>query len=57
MTLLKLDKVAERLDVSKSSIYNWIHDGDNDFPAFKLNGEWRVDEEDLRQYIEKSKTA
>jgi excisionase family DNA binding protein len=50
-----LPEVAERLKVSRRTVYRWIQSGD--LPAHKLGPdkpgvEWRIGEEDLKKFLE-----
>jgi excisionase family DNA binding protein len=51
-------EVADRLNISKYTLYGWLSKG-NDIReyAFKINGSWRFDEEDLNKYIKNKKRA
>lgn len=51
-TLLRLERVAEILDVSKKSVFRYIKSGK--LKATKI-GQWRVDEKDLKDFIDKNK--
>ncbi|MHB8841835.1 MAG: helix-turn-helix domain-containing protein [Candidatus Aquicultor sp.] len=50
MRYLTLDQVAETLQVSKRSIYRWIEK--RILPAIKLEGSYRISEEDLNRFLE-----
>ena len=48
-SLMKIDKVARRLDVTPRTVRNWIAGGD--LPAYRLGGVVRVSTEDLEEFI------
>jgi excisionase family DNA binding protein len=48
--LLTLDEAAALLQVSKRTLHRMIKI--NDLPAFKVGGQWRVRETQLRQWVE-----
>jgi excisionase family DNA binding protein len=48
--LLTLSKAAELLNVSTRTLHRMIRNGK--LPAFKVGGQWRVRESQLRQWIE-----
>ncbi|HEU4340255.1 MAG TPA: helix-turn-helix domain-containing protein [Candidatus Binatia bacterium] len=48
--LLTLSKAAELLHVSTRTLHRMIRNGT--LPAFKVGGQWRVRESQLRQWIE-----
>lgn len=43
-------EVAEVLSVSEKTIYNWIDQ--KKIKAYKVGRKWRIDEQDLRVFIE-----
>ena len=49
MMLLTLNDVADRLRVTRRTLYRWIKEGK--FHAIKVGGCWRVLEEDYQQYL------
>ena len=54
-TYYTLPEVAERLKVSRRTVYRWVQSGD--LPAHKLGPdkpgvEWRIGEEDLEEFLE-----
>ncbi len=56
---LTIDEVAERLKVSRRTVYRWIERGE--LPAYKLGPdrpgvEWRIGEEDLIKFLEERRT-
>lgn len=54
--LLTIRQVAERMNVSKKTIYRRIKDGS--LPVVKLSEkDFRIDEADLAAFVEKLKTA
>jgi excisionase family DNA binding protein len=48
--LLTLDEAASLLQVSKRTLHRMIKI--NELPAFKVGGQWRVRETQLRQWVE-----
>ena len=52
---LTLRQVGEKLQIKKETLRRKAKNGE--FPAFKLGGSWRVDPDDLAEYIEESKTV
>jgi len=53
--LLTLEEAAERLRISKHTLYNWLQQGKNGIReyAFKMGGKkWVFKEEDLEEFIE-----
>lgn len=49
--LLKVSQVAERCGVKPRTVARWIREGR--LPAVKMNNStWRIDERDLRAFIE-----
>lgn len=52
---LTLNQVAEMFQVHRHTAKKWIQKGD--LPGLKIGGSWRVDQEDLEEFIEKNKTA
>lgn len=53
--LLKVDEVAARLRVTPRTVYYLIEKGV--LPAYKLNGQLRVEEEDIQKALEKSRVS
>lgn len=51
--LLTVEDVAERLRVSKKTVYGWLRSGE--LRSIRLGGLWRISEEDLAQFIEEHK--
>lgn len=49
-TYYTLQEVADRLKVNYRTVYRWVHAGQ--LPAYKLGKEWRIEEEDLRSFLE-----
>ena len=49
-----LAEVAERLKVSRRTVYRWIQAGD--LPAYKLGQEWRIQDTDLKKFLEARRT-
>jgi len=53
--LLTLEEAAERLRISKHTLYSWLQKGENGIRkyAFKIGGKkWVFKEEDLEKFIE-----
>jgi len=48
--MLTLNDVAEDLRITRRTLYRWIEQGK--FPAIKIDGIWRVDEEDFQKFKE-----
>jgi excisionase family DNA binding protein len=48
--LLTLDEAAALLQVSKRTLHRMIKT--NELPAFKVGGQWRLRETQLRQWVE-----
>jgi len=53
--LLTLEEAAQRLKTSKYSVRRWIDEGK--LVGTKIGGEWRVDPDDLEEFIRKGKTT
>ncbi len=51
--VLTVDEVAKLLKLSKITIYRLIKTGE--IPAYKIGASWRVNKEDLENYIESKK--
>ena len=54
-TYYTLPEVAERLKVSRRTVYRWVQSGE--LPAHKLGPdrpgvEWRIGEDDLEEFLE-----
>ncbi len=49
-TYYTVPEVAETLKVSHMTLYRWIKDGR--LSAYKLGGEFRITERDLKQFLE-----
>lgn len=47
--LLTPEQVAERLQVTRRTVYQWINDGK--LPALKVGRGWRIDESSLDSYL------
>lgn len=50
-TLYKLDEVAEMLDLTKRTLYDYVKDGR--LKAVKIGKFWRVSEENLQDFLQK----
>jgi excisionase family DNA binding protein len=51
---LTLPEVAERLKVSRRTVYRWIKSGDLD--AYQFGREYRITERDLKDFLEAHRT-
>ena len=49
-----LPEVAERLKVSRRTVYRWIKDGD--LNAYKFANEYRITERDIKDFLERRRT-
>jgi excisionase family DNA binding protein len=49
MKLYKLKEVSEKLSIPESTLRNWSKG--KSFPAFKIGKSWRVDEQDLNNWL------
>jgi excisionase family DNA binding protein len=54
-TYYTLPEVAEKLKVSRRTVYRWVQAGE--LPAYKLGGEFRITERDLEQFLEERRTT
>jgi excisionase family DNA binding protein len=52
---LRPDEVAEKLNVSKRTVYNLMKDVDNPLRSVNVKGSIRVKATDLENYIKKNK--
>ena len=50
ITVYKLEEVADILQVTRRTIYNWIYEGK--LKAFKVGRAWRVSKEALEDFIQ-----
>ena len=48
--LLTIAEVADRLRVNQKTIRRWIDA--KELPAFKLGRQWRISEQNLRQFLQ-----
>jgi excisionase family DNA binding protein len=53
--LLTLDEAATLLQVSKRTLHRMIKT--NELPAFKVGGQWRLRETQLRQWVEDQESS
>jgi excisionase family DNA binding protein len=53
--LLTLAEAADLLQVSTRTLQRMIRNGE--LPAFKVGGQWRMRETQLRQWVEKRETS
>jgi len=51
--ILTVKEAAKLLKVSLRTLMRWCENGE--FPAFQLGVQWRVNEDDLRSYIDRQK--
>ena len=51
---LTLREVAERLKVSRRTVYRWIKD--EDLNAYKFANEYRITERDVKDFLERRRT-
>jgi excisionase family DNA binding protein len=51
---LTLPELAERLKVSRRTVYRWIKD--EDLNAYKFANEYRITERDLKDFLERRRT-
>lgn len=49
---LTIAEVAARMRVSKMTVYRMVHNGE--LPALRVGRSFRVDEEDVNEYLRKS---
>lgn len=52
---LTLPEIAERLKVSRRTVYRWVKDGD--LSAYKFANEYRIAESDLKAFLERRRTG
>jgi excisionase family DNA binding protein len=50
-----LQQVAERLQVSEMTVRRWVRRGE--LPAIKLGQQWRIRDDDLRDFLEARRVA
>lgn len=50
MTIYTLDEVSELLKVTKRTLYKYLSEGK--LPASKVGREWRVTEEQIKEFME-----
>jgi excisionase family DNA binding protein len=53
-TYYTLPEIAEKLRVSRRTVYRWVQA--RELPAYKLGGEFRVTERDLKHFLEARRT-
>jgi len=51
---LTLPELAERLQVSRRTVYRWIKDGS--LNAYQLGREYRITESDLKDFLQRRRT-
>ena len=54
-TYYTLSEIAERLKVSYRTVYRWVQA--RELAAYKLKGEYRVAERDLKEFLEARRTT
>ena len=52
-TLLTIDDVAQKLNLSKRTIYKYVYEGT--LPAIKLGNKWQFREQDIEDFIASAK--
>jgi excisionase family DNA binding protein len=52
---LTLPELAERLQVSRRTVYRWIKDGS--LNAYQFGREYRITESDLKDFLERRRTS
>jgi excisionase family DNA binding protein len=55
MALMKLNEVATVLRLTKQSVNRLILAGT--IPAYRIGGQWRVRQDDLRTYLDNAKSG
>jgi excisionase family DNA binding protein len=53
-TYYTLREVAEKLKVSRRTVYRWVQA--KELPAYRLGGEFRITERDLERFLEARRT-
>ncbi len=53
-TYYTLSEIAKRLKVSYRTVYRWVRAGE--LTAYRLRGEYRVADRDLKQFLEERRT-
>lgn len=48
-TMLSISEVSQRLNLSESTIYQWLRGGK--IPGVKLGAQWRIDPERLDEWL------
>jgi excisionase family DNA binding protein len=54
-TYYTLSEIAEKLKVSYRTVYRWVQAGE--LSAYKLKGEYRITERDLKEFLEARRTT
>ena len=54
MRLIDIKRLSEFLNVKESTLYSWANGGS--MPAFKINGVWRFDMDEIEVWIKKEKS-
>lgn len=49
------EQVAEKLQISKYTVGDWLRSGK--LPGFKIGNLWRVEREDLEEFIEQHRSS
>lgn len=53
MKLIKIKEVSEILNIKETTLYSWAKSGL--IPAYKLNGLWRFDMEEIEKWMKRPK--
>ena len=53
MVIAGLDNIAQQLGCSRKTLYKWINS--KDFPAFKMDGIWRVLPREAEQWLSRQR--
>ena len=54
-TYYTLSEIAEKLKVSYRTVYRWVQA--RELAAYKLKGEYRITERDLKEFLEARRTT
>jgi len=54
MRLIDIKRLSEFLNVKESTLYSWANGGS--VPAYKINGVWRFDMDEIEVWIKKRKS-
>lgn len=53
MKIYEIEDICELLKIGKSTAYNLVRN--QELPAFKLHGIWKISEQDIQNFINNSK--